>query len=195
MDYTEEEQLVIDAQKADRLAFSELVRRYRTAAYAAAYRHLRNHDEAEDITQEALLTAYENIAKLRQPSRFSAWLCAISARKAMKRIAKKDKSPEVSEARAEEQIISSEYEVWKALDAGEINKVIHGLVTELSRIHREAIELYYFQGYTVSEIARFLDVPSGTVKRRLFDARERLRLIIPEAMGQELFEELKRSMK
>jgi RNA polymerase sigma factor (sigma-70 family) len=182
MECTEETQLVMKAQKGDRTAFAELVRRYRTAAYAAAYVHLRDHDEAEDVTQDALLTAYEKIASLTQPCKFGAWLCVIAARKAKRRRTLKRKRLENLQAIAEEQTTGSEYDIWEALEADEMHRAVRGFVTELSQLHREAIELYYFQGYTVAEIAKFLDVPVGTVKRRLHDARERLRTVLSETV-------------
>jgi RNA polymerase sigma factor (sigma-70 family) len=195
MEYTGETQLVVKAQNGDSTAFAELVRRYRTAAYAAAYLHLRDHNEAEDVTQDALLTAYEKIANLTQPSKFGAWLCAIAARKAKRSRTRKRKRLEGLQAIVEERKISSEYHIWEALEAGEMRRVVRGLVAELSQLHREAIELYYFQGYTVVEIAKFLDVPVGTVKRRLYDARERLKGVLSETIGQEFLEEFKRRLQ
>jgi len=186
MECTEEAQLVMKAQSGDRTAFAELVRRYRTAAYAAAYVHLHDHDEAEDVTQDALLTAYQRIASLNQPCKFGAWLCAIAVRKAKRHRVRKRRRSEGLQAIAEEQIIGNEYDIWKALEAGELRRVVRGFIAELSQLHREAIELYYFQGYTMAEIAKFLDVPVGTVKRRLYDARERLKSVLSEAIGQEL---------
>jgi RNA polymerase sigma factor (sigma-70 family) len=191
MQYNEEIQLVTQAQKGDRTAFAELVRRYRTAAYAAAYAHLRNHDEAEDIAQDALLTAYEKIANLNQPCKFGAWLCAIAARKAKRHRARKGKQVVSLQAIAGEQSISSEYDIWEALEAGELRRAVSGLVAELSQLNREAVELYYFQGYTIVEIAKFLDVPVGTVKRRLYDARERLKKVLSETIGQGDYNELR----
>ena len=182
MECTEETQLVMKAQKGDRTAFAELVRRYRTAAYAAAYMHLRDHDEAEDVTQDALLTAYERIASLAQPCKFGAWLCVIAARKAKRGRTRRGKRLEGLQAIAEGQAIGSEYDIWEALEAGELHRAVRGLVAELSQLHCEAIELYYFQGYTVVEIAKFLDVPVGTVKRRLYDARGRLRTVLSETV-------------
>jgi RNA polymerase sigma-70 factor (ECF subfamily) len=182
MESTEETQLVIKAQKGDRTAFAELVRRYRAAAYAAAYVHLRDHDEAEDVTQDALLTAYEKIASLAQPCKFGAWLCVIAARKAKRRRAQKRRRLEGLQTIGQGQAVSSEYDIWEALETGELRRAVRGLVVELSRLHREAIELYYFQGYTIAEIAKFLDVPAGTVKRRLHDARERLKSVLSETV-------------
>jgi RNA polymerase sigma-70 factor (ECF subfamily) len=180
MQHTDETQLVIKAQNGDKTAFADLARRYRTAAYAAAYVRLRDHGEAEDVTQEALLTSYETITSLKQPCKFGAWLCAIAARKAARRGTRRAKRLEGLQAIAEEQASGSEYDVWEALEAGELDRALRGLVAELSQLHREAIELYYFHGYTVAEIAKFLDVPVGTIKRRLHDARQRLRNILPE---------------
>ena len=171
----EETQLVAKAQKGDSMAFAELVRRYRTAAYAAAYVHLRDHDEAEDIVQDALLTAYEKIACLKQSCKFGSWLCSIAARKATRRRTRKKRAYEGLQAMVAERTAHSEYDVWDALETGELHRAMRGLVAELSELHREAIELYYFQGYSIPEIAKFLDAPVGTVKRRLHDARERLK--------------------
>jgi RNA polymerase sigma factor (sigma-70 family) len=185
MEHAEGRQLVVDARNGDRTAFAELIRRYRTAAYAAAYVHLRDHSEAEDVTQEALLTAYEKIASLEQPDKFGAWLCAIAARKAKRRRARNGKRLGDLQAIAEEKAIDSEYDIWDALEAGELHQAVRGFVAELSRLHREAIELYYFQGYTMIEIAKFLDVPLGTVKRRLHDAREKLRPVLSGTAGEQ----------
>ena len=189
MKCTEETQLVMNAQKGDSMAFAELARRYRSAAYAAAYLHLRDHNDAEDVAQDALLTAYEKIIDLKQPCKFGAWLCSIAARKASRRW--KSMAREQEQTILGERSVSSEYDVWDALEAGELRRATIGLVQELSKLHREAIELYYFQGYTVVEIAKFLDVPPGTVKRRLHDAREKLKAALSETFGQDTLEEFK----
>ena len=75
--------------------------------------------------------------------------------------------------------------MWEALAAGELREVVHALIANLSRIHREAIELYYLQGYSVEEVAKFLDVPQGTVKRRLFDARQKLKRQLSETFDEQ----------
>ena len=62
--------------------------------------------------------------------------------------------------------MGSEYDVWDALEAGELDKAVRGLVAELSQLHREAIELYYFQGYTVVEApagAEVQQLPEQTI--------------------------------
>jgi len=184
MKHADEVQLVKEAQSGDRTAFAELACRYRTAAYAAAYIRVGNHHDAEDIAQEALLTAYEKIAALIYPEKFGAWLCAIAARKAMRRKSQKAKETEHLQVIAEQSSLTEKQDVWESLAAGELREVVHTLIASLSQIHREAIELYYLQGYSVKEIAKFLDVPKGTVKRRLFDARQKLKRQLSERFDE-----------
>lgn len=181
MKCSEEIQLVQAAQSGDNTAFAELVRRYRTAVYATAYIHLRDHNEAEDITQDAILTAYEKLNQLRDPDKIGGWLCAITARKAKRQRTMNGHRLKKLQVVAEENPASNEYDIWSALESGELDRAVRGFVAELSTLHREAIELYYFQGYTTTEIAKFLDVPAGTVKRRLYDAREKLKVALSEA--------------
>ena len=175
MKFSDEVQLVAEAQQGNQIAFAELASRYRVAAYAAAYVRLRNHHDAEDIAQDALFTAYEKISKLADPRKFGAWLCAIATRKAMRRRTQKDREVQHLQVIAEQNRMNSEEEVWEALAAGELRDALHALIGSLSQVHREAIELYYLQGYSIAEIAKFLDVPIGTIKRRLFDARQKLK--------------------
>jgi len=186
---TEDGYIIRKCLNGDSEAFGFLVDKYRESVYAFAYSRLRSFDDAEDVAQDALLTAYEKITDLKQPSRFGAWLCSIAARKASRRW--KSKAREQERNVLDERPVSSEYDVWDALEAGELRRAATGLIQELSQLHREAIELYYFQGYTVAEIAKFLDVPPGTVKRRLHDARERLKAALSETFGQDTLEEFK----
>jgi len=77
MKSSDEAQLVTEAKQGNQVAFAELAYRYRTAAYAAAYIRLRDHHDAEDVAQDALLTAYEKISNLVDPHKFGAWLCSL----------------------------------------------------------------------------------------------------------------------
>jgi len=184
MKNADEIQLVKEAQKGNRAAFTELVCRYRTAAYAAAYIRVGNHHDAEDIAQDALLTAYENISTLIYPEKFCAWLCTIAARKATRRKSQKAKETKCLQAIVEQSSLTEEQDVWEAVTTKELREVVHTLIASLSQVHREAIELYYLQGYSVKEIAKFLDVPKGTVKRRLFDARQKLKRQLSERFDE-----------
>jgi len=186
MKYSDEAQLVAEAQKGNQIAFAELAYRYRTAAYAAAYIRLRNHHDAEDVAQDALLTAYEKLSNLVDQRKFGAWLCAIAARKATRRWTQKEKESQRLQVVAEQSMLQDEQEIWEALAEGELHKALRILIAELSQVNREAIELYYLQGYSVAEIAKFLDVPVGTIKRRLFDARQKLKTQLCEIYSSEL---------
>jgi len=186
MKYSDEAQLVAEVKQGDQVAFAELAYRYRTAAYAAAYIRLRDHHDAEDVAQDALLTAYEKISNLVDPHKFGAWLCAIAARKATRRRTQKEKEVQQLQVVAERSMLKGEQDMWEALSKGDLHEALRILILELSQVHRESIELYYLQGYSIAEIAKFLDVPIGTVKRRLFDARQKLKIQLCEIYGSEL---------
>lgn len=186
MKYSDEAQLVTEAKQGNQVAFAELAYRYRTAAYAAAYVRLRDHHDAEDVAQDALLTAYEKISNLVDPRKFGAWLCAIAARKATRRRTQNEREVRHLQIVAERSMLKGEQDVWEALSKGDLHEALRILILGLSQVHRESIELYYLQGYSIAEIAKFLDVPIGTVKRRLFDARQKLKIQLCEIYGSEL---------
>jgi RNA polymerase sigma-70 factor (ECF subfamily) len=143
-----------------------------TLSFRVAYSVLRNREDAEETTQEAFARAYRNFAKLRDRSRFRAWLVRITWRLAIdKQRAAKRRSLreqihlETSEKTAcVESAISHELakRVWRAVD---------GLPEKL----RSVTILAGIEEYNTREVAELLGLPEGTVKSRLHEARQRLR--------------------
>src|SRR5262245_45528886 len=162
-----------------------------TLAFRVAYSVLRQRQDAEDVAQEAFVKAYRSFTQLRDRERFRAWLVRITWRLALdrqrgdRRRTARESSPEglrhTSGARAasgspdtavaqgfrpasDDQLIASERAqlLWKAIDA-------------LPEKLRVAIVLASIEGHDVEEVARLLEVPAGTIKSRLFDARKKLK--------------------
>ena len=143
-------------------------------AFRVARVVLRNDADAEEVAQEALLRAYRNWGKLRDPSRFRAWIVRVSFRLALDRwrSAKRRERRETAWAApdtqaapltAEQVAVSSEFQVRleRALD-------------ELPDKSRFVVILSAIHGYTLEEVAAFLEIPVGTVKSKLFHARKQL---------------------
>jgi RNA polymerase sigma factor (sigma-70 family) len=165
-EYTEQN-WVERAAQGEPAAIAELYQRYWRAARAAAYGVTGNLSQAEDAASEAFFTAVENLASLRSPQRFGPWLRTIVIRAARRLRPQKRISPETA----------SDLEIaapGERLEQQELAALIREAVEGLPATGREAICLYYYEGYSVADAARFLDVPVGTLKRRLHDGRRRL---------------------
>jgi RNA polymerase sigma factor (sigma-70 family) len=160
------------AKQGEPAAIAELFRLYWRAARAAAYGVTGNFALAEDAASEAFYAAIGHLADLRDTRRFGPWLRTIVVRKARGQKAKTSK-----ENGAELQTLpdGKSSPPGADLERQEFVALIHEAVGHLSENLREAVVLFYFEGYSLKEAAGFLDIPEGTLKRRLHDGRQRLR--------------------
>jgi RNA polymerase sigma-70 factor (ECF subfamily) len=142
-----------------------------TLAFRLAYSVLRNREDAEDVAQEALVKAYQNLHRLRDRERFRAWLARIAWRLALdrrrssiRRERREQAAPEPRpEPNAEDLAASSQFQerLWRAMD-------------ELPEKLRIVMHLAAIEGHDMKEVAELLGLPEGTVKSRLFLARKSL---------------------
>jgi RNA polymerase sigma-70 factor, ECF subfamily len=169
---TAETELALEREKsALRREFEERLAECGTLAYRVARGVLRNGSDAEDVAQEALLQAYRRFERLRDRSRFRAWLVRITFRLALDqaRSARRREHREtlwavgVPTATAEELAASSEF-------GRRLEKAMESL-PEKSRL---VLVLSSIDGHSLEEVAELLQVPMGTVKSRLHSARKRL---------------------
>lgn len=160
------------AKKGDSIAIGKLFSHYWRAARAAAYGITADYNLAEDVASEAFCIALENLQDLKDSDRFGPWLHTIVVRTARHlKYSKSEKKKKDSE-----KIIETPVDVpSSSLEKRELSALIHEAVENLPEIMREAISLFYFEGYNIEEAARFLDIPTGTLKRRLHDGRNKLR--------------------
>jgi len=142
-----------------------------TLAFRVAYGVLHQREDAEDVAQEAFVKAYRSFSQLRDRDRFRAWLVRMTWRLAIdrqrsdrRRLAREAVTQTVTVGDASDDLIAHERaaHLWTAID---------GLPGKL----RIVVILAGIEGHDTSEVARLLDVPQGTVKSRLFLARQRLK--------------------
>jgi len=154
--------------------FEERLAECGSLAFRVAYGVLRHAADAEDVAQEALLKAYRNFERLREPTRFRGWLVRIAFRMALdrwrsvKRREKREAPGEQPEPRTagpsvEELATSSEFQAR-----------LERAMEELPEKFRLVVLLAGIQGYTLAEVSGMLGIPMGTVKSRLFLARKKL---------------------
>lgn len=166
-----EQDWVKQAARGKSAAVAELYQRYWRAARAAAYGVTGNLSQAEDAASEAFFTAMESLANLRDPRRFGPWLRTIVIRTARR-------SRSQSRVSSEAALCVENMAPGERLEQQELAALIREAVEGLPATNREAICLYYYEGYDVADAARFLGVPVGTLKRRLHDGRRRLQAVI-----------------
>jgi RNA polymerase sigma factor (sigma-70 family) len=160
------------AKGGEAAAIAELFKRYWRAARAAAYGVTGELALAEDAASEAFFAAINDLELLEDNQKFGPWLHTIVVRTAKRLIAKAGKETPIE---AEALTCVNPRAQSDELERRELAALVHEAVTNLSQSQREAISLFYFEGYTIEEGARFLDIPAGTFKRRLHDGRRRLR--------------------
>jgi len=174
MNEPNDSRLVELARQGDRTAIGELFSRYWRAARAAAYGVTADWASAEDAASEGLRQALSRLDSVVDPARFPAWLRTIVVRRARAIIRSARRAgPLPPDLRS-----GAESDPGAAIDRIEQTAAIHTALRQLPATLREAIALHYIEGYDTEAAARLLDVPPGTLRRRLHDARKRLRTAI-----------------
>jgi RNA polymerase sigma-70 factor (ECF subfamily) len=167
--------LVRRAQRGDREAFGALVEQFQPTVYALALRRLGNPSDALELTQEVFLHVLERIGQLREPERFAGWLRQVAVRMAINRATRRVAPPCVETGVLETVHVVSDEPLDQLISRERSRRVMEAL-GRLKSLDREALDAFYIRGHSLLEIAEMLDVPLGTIKRRLHTARKRLRV-------------------
>jgi RNA polymerase sigma-70 factor (ECF subfamily) len=177
-DSVSDAELVEAARTGDAAAFGELVERYRGIVFRVALSVLGSRDEAEDAAQDAFLAAYRKLHMFRGEASFKTWLLAITWRHAIDRRG--------SLARRLRLFFSPDDNAWpeaaqpgpsqeQTLVDDELRERVGDVVKTLPRKYRDALMLASSGKHTFEEIARILNVPIGTAKWRVVEAKRQLR--------------------
>ena len=172
-------ELVRRVQRGERGAFDLLVLRYQHKVVKLVARLLRDPAEAEDVAQEAFVKAYRAIGSFRGDSAFYTWLYRIAVNTARNTMASRQRRPVDYEADLSESQQSAVESRMRHLDTpeaaaltDEIHRTVNRAVEELPEDLRTAIILREIEGLSYEEIAEAMDCPVGTVRSRIFRARE-----------------------
>ena len=169
-----EDQAVLRCQHGERDAFRYLVERYQDIVFGTAYNMTRNRALAEELAQDAFLSAWKGIRSFRRGRPFKPWLMRILVNTVMAHRRKRtvDTTP-IGESEVEEESDAENPE--DAAESRSEQQVLQRAIGELSPDHRQVVALRYFADMTVPEVARASGLAEGTVKSRLFRAHQALR--------------------
>ena len=171
-------QLVQRAQRGDLRAFDLLVLKYQGRIAALVSRYVSDSGEVEDVTQEAFIKAYRALGKFRGDSAFYTWLYRIAANASKNHLVAKGRRPaadatiEDAEGFEEGGLLSESASPEALAMGGELAEVVESALNALPDELKAALMLREFDGLSYDDIADVLGCPVGTVRSRIFRARE-----------------------
>lgn len=165
--------LVDEARDGDSHAFRELVERYQRAVYGLAYRMMGDHEDADDMVQEAFVRVYQALDRYEPQYSFYTWVRNITVRLCINELAKRKrrKTDTLGEAGAFDRFAGGDPGPFEALAAEETARRIDAVVETLPLEQRQVFVMRVREEMSYQEMARLLEIPVGTVMSRLSRAR------------------------
>lgn len=174
-----DQQLVERVQKGDKRAFDLLVLKYQHKIFAIIGRYVRDHSEVQDVAQEAFIKAYRALANFRGDSAFYTWLYRIAINTAKNYLVARNRRPPSSDVEVEDAEFYAGSEALKDMETpersllrDELQAVVDQAIRDLPEDLRTAVTLREMEGLSYEDIAAIMDCPVGTVRSRIFRARE-----------------------
>lgn len=188
-----DQQLVERVQAGDRRAFDLLVLKYQHKIIAIISRYIRDSHEVHDVAQEAFIKAYKALSGFRGDSQFYTWLYRIAINTAKNHLVARGRRPPAFDVDVEDAEFYSGSEALKDLDTPENNlfrdelqQVVDRAIQALPEDLRTAVTLREYEGLSYEEIAEVMGCPVGTVRSRIFRAREAIDREIEPLVGSYL---------
>jgi RNA polymerase sigma-70 factor (ECF subfamily) len=188
--------LVKRVQRGDKTAFDLLVRKYQHKVVKLVLRYVRNPAEAEDIAQEAFIKAYRALPQFRGDSAFYTWMYRIAINTAKNSLASRDRSPirydldlnDPEESHSVQTKLQDPDTPEGMALTEEIRQIVNSAIDALPEELKTAIVLRELDGLSYEEISAAMECPVGTVRSRIFRAREaidkRLREVFEGGLGR-----------
>lgn len=176
----EDDEYISKAKKGDQKAYKQLMEKYQKPLYFHVIKMVKNHEQVEDLVQEAFMKAFKNLESYNTEYAFSTWLYRITTNHTIDFLRKKKlnttsihkpiktKSGEIAIE------ISGQSQTDRDIIKKERKVIIHNAIRDLPEKYRLVIEMRHLEELSYQEISDNLDLPLGTVKAHIFRAREML---------------------
>ncbi len=184
----EDAELVRRAQNNDLAAYDELIRRYQERIYGTVYNMTSNHEDANDLVQETFIKAHRALKTFKGDSSFFTWLYRIAVNKTINYLKQRKNRTGISlndldfNAENDPDLVALVSDKTPQRDAGlsELQEKLNEAMMKLSEQHRLVVTLHDVQGLAHDEIAKIMDCNAGTVRSRLFYARQQLQAYLSD---------------
>ena len=180
--------LVKRAQQGDESAYDELVKRYQERVYATIYHMTANHEDAGDLAQETFIKGYQALKTFKGDSSFYTWVYRIAVNKTINFLKQRRNRTHLSlndldfNAEHDPDFIAlvSDKTPRREAALSELQEKLNDAMLKLSPVHRLVVTLHDVQGLAHDEIANIMDCNIGTVRSRLFYARQQLQAYLSD---------------
>lgn len=184
----DDETLVARAQRGDRAAFDVLVERYKQRLYATVYHMTSNHEDANDLVQDTFIQAYRKLNSFRGNSSFYTWSYRIAVNLTLNHLKRRRRRHFFSlddvdaGIETDPDFVELMSHVTPRREAGlaELQQRLHAAMQKLSPNHRAVVVMHDIQGMTHADIAKATRTSEGTVRSRLFYARQQLQGLLSD---------------
>lgn len=184
----EEAILVERARSGQMEAYDELVRRYQERIYATVYHMTSNHEDANDLAQEAFIKGFHALKSFKGGSSFYTWLYRIAVNKTINFLKQRKNKTQMSlddldfHAEHDPDLVAliSEKTPRREVNLAELQEKLNTAMQKLSEPHRLVVTLHDVQGLSHEEIAKIMECNIGTVRSRLFYARQQLQAYLSD---------------
>lgn len=181
-------ELVARARRGDMSAYDDLVRRYQERIYATIYHMTSNHEDANDLAQEAFVKAFHALKSFKGGSSFYTWVYRIAVNKTINFLKQRKNRVQISlndmdfNAEHDPDLVAliSDKTPRRDLNLTELQEKLNAALQKLSEHHRLVVTLHDVQGLSHEEIAAIMDCNIGTVRSRLFYARQQLQAYLSD---------------
>lgn len=165
-----------EVSRGEEEAFRRLFLRYQAGLVRYLERMLHNLELAEEVYQETMIEVWKKAKSFDGRSSPATWVYGIARHKALDMFRKHREEPVDPEEFG--QLPDTQPDVSEVLEQKNLAENIQKVLKRLSQVHREVIELTYYQGYSIEEIAKITGCPEGTVKTRMFHARRQIKELL-----------------
>jgi len=184
----QETELVKRARRGDLSAYDELVRRYQERIYATIYHMTSNHEDANDLAQESFIKAFHALKSFKGGSSFYTWVYRIAVNKTINFLKQRKNRVQMSlddldfNAEHDPDLVAliSEKTPRREINITELQEKLNEAMQKLSESHRLVVTLHDVQGLSHEEIAKIMDCNIGTVRSRLFYARQQMQAYLSD---------------
>lgn len=180
-----DQRLVQRVQQGDKRAFDLLVLKYQNKIVSVVHRYVRENADVQDVVQEAFIKAYRALDNFRGDSAFYTWMYRIAINTAKNHLISRGRRPPATDIDVDDAEFLSTSDNLRDMDTPESNlfsdqlhDAVHEAIAQLPEDLRSAVTLREFEGLSYEEIAEVMACPVGTVRSRIFRAREAIDKVV-----------------